>query len=238
MVGTPILQAVLAPSVFRFHPPPLWYVSNGETKVGPVNTSVLIRGVERGRVPETSRVRAFDGIWRGLSSVREIAVLSGKPSTDPAPEQLAEWGGVVSRLRDDDVMCHTVARLALSLTGAESAMVHYRGRHGRTLFTRAILGSVSKARLGYPLSEFDLVLRSARSGVPVQGPPYGPVEDELSKRFATSHEGVGAVAMIPILVGSELHAMLEVSRAGYSFRCDDLKRAERIGRRAVASRLR
>jgi len=236
MAGSTAVQAIVSPSVFRFHPPPLWYVSNGEVRVGPVNTSVLIRGVERGRVPEDCKVRAFNGAWRGLTHVREIAVLQGKASPEPAQEQIAEWGGFVARVRDEELLGHSVLRFALTLSGAESAMFHYRGRHGRTMFTRGVAGSVSTARLGYPLSEFDLVLRSARQGIPVQGPPYGPVEDELAKRFATSHATVGAVAMIPILVAGELAAKIELSRPGYAFRCNDLKRVERIGRRAVASR--
>jgi hypothetical protein len=44
--------------------------------------------------------------------------------------------------------------------------------------------------------------------------------------------------MIPILVAGELTAMIELSRQGNAFRCDDLKRAERIARRAIASRIR
>jgi len=232
------LQTIVSPSVFRWHPPPLWYVSNGEVSVGPVNTALLIRGVERGRVPDDCQVRAFDGVWRRLGRVREIAALHGKRSLEPTGPQLAELGGTVARLRDEDLLFNTVLRLSQTLTGAESAMFHYRGRKGRSLFTRAVLGSVSNARMGYPLSEFDLVLQSARQGIAVQGPPYNPVEDELSKRFASSQKGVGAVAMIPILVEGELTAMLELSRPGYAFRCNDLKHAERIARRAVASRIR
>lgn len=233
------LQTIVSPSVFRLHPPPLWYVSNGEISVGPVNTTRLLRGVERGRVPGDCQVRAFDGVWRGLGRVREIAALNGKRSSEPTGAQLAEMGGTIARLRDDELLFHTVVRLCLALTGAEAAMLHYRGRHGRALFTRVVTGPVSNARLGYPLSEFDLVLQAARQGIPVQGPPYGPVENELSKRFETSHTGGAcAVAMIPILVAGELTAMIELSRQRYAFRCNDLKHAERIGRRAVASRLR
>lgn len=232
------LQTIVSPSVFRWHPPPLWYVSNGEVSVGPVNTALLIRGVERGRVAGDCQVRAFDGVWRGLCRVREIAALQGKRSSEPTGPQLAELGATVARLRDEDLLFNTTLRLSQTLTGAESAMFHYRGRRGRSLFTRAVLGTVSRGRLGYPLSEHDLVLQSARQGIPVQGPPYGPVEDELSKRFASCHPGVGAVAMIPILVAGELTAMLELSRPGYAFRCNDLKHAERLARRAVASRLR
>jgi hypothetical protein len=228
-----MLQTHPVQSVFKFTPPPVWYVTNGDLTVGPVETGLLVRGVEHGRVPDFCHVRAFSGDWRTLYGVREIAALGRKVSSEPSHEQFAEWGRSVERVRDEDEMCHTVTWLALTATSAESAMFHYRGRHGRTLFTRSVVGPMSNARLGYPLSEFDLVLRSARRGIPVQGPPYGPVEDELSKRFASSHGGVGAAAMIPIFVGGALAAMLELSRPGHAFRRSDLQRAERIAQRAL-----
>ncbi|MGC4090710.1 MAG: GAF domain-containing protein [Polyangiaceae bacterium] len=214
----------------------MWFVTNGELTVGPVVTDLLVRGVEHGRVPDYCHVRSFEGDWRDLLGVREIAALNGKVSHEPSAEQLAEWGHNVERVRDEDEMCHTVTWLSLMVTGAESAMFHYRGRYGRTLFTRSVIGPVTQARLGYPLSEHDLVLRSARLGIPVQGPPYGPVEDELAKRFATSQGGVGACAMIPISVNSQLSGMLELSRPGHAFRRTDLQRAERIVQRGLGAR--
>lgn len=224
-------------SVFRLPPPPLWFVTNGELTVGPVLTDLLIRGVEHGRVPEYCHVRAYEGDWRALLGVREIAALHRKPASGFSQEQLADWTRNVERVRDEDELCHTVTWLALITTGAESAMFHYRGRYGRTLFTRSVIGPVNNARLGYPLSEHDPVLRSARHSIPVQGPPYGPVEDELAKRFATSHGGVGAAAMIPFLVGGQLVAMLELSRPGHAFRRTDLQQAERVVQRGLTGRV-
>ena len=46
----------------------------------------------------------------------------------------------------------------------------------------------------------------------------------------------GAVAMIPVFVGKELTAMLELSRPGHAFRRSDLQRAERIVQRALKQR--
>lgn len=224
-------------SVFRLPPPPLWFVTNGEITVGPVLTDLLIRGVEHGRVPEYCHVRAYEGDWRALLGVREVAALHRKVAYGPSSEQLAEWGRNVERVRDEDELCHTVTWLSLITTGAESAMFHYRGRYGRTLFTRSVIGPVNNARLGYPLSEHDPVLRAARHGIPVQGPPYGPVEDELAKRFASSQGGVGAAAMIPLLVDGQLVAMLELSRPGHAFRRTDLQRAERIVQRGIVGRV-
>ena len=73
-------------------------------------------------------------------------------------------------------------------------------------------------------------------GRPVFGPPYGPTEDALAMRFASSRGGSGAVAMIPAFVGNELTAMLELSRPGHAFRRSDLQRAERIVQRALKQR--
>ena len=68
---------------------------------------------------------------------------------------------------------------------------------------------------------------------PFFGPPYGPAEDALAMRFASTKGGVGGAAMIPIFVDNSLRAMLELSRPGHAFRCADLQRAERIAFRAL-----
>ncbi|HEV8247260.1 MAG TPA: GAF domain-containing protein, partial [Polyangiaceae bacterium] len=225
-------------SVFKPEPPPLWYVTNGEITVGPVITDLLMRGVEFGRVPEHCCVRALRGGWRNLESVREIAALTSKPSIEKAPshDQLSEWARPVERIRDEDEFCDQLTRLSLIVTGAESAMLHYRNRSAGTLITRSILGPMSNERLGHVLPEQDLVLKSARLGRPVLGPPYGPTEDALAIRFATSDGGVGGAAMVPIFIAGTLMAMLELSRPGHGFRRVDLRLAERIVQRAVRLR--
>ena len=224
-------------SVFRQTPPPLWYVTNGELTVGPVVTGLLIRGVEFGRVPEYCQVSPYHGDWRTLSSVREIAALTSKVNgTAPSQEQLLEWTRPVERIKDEAELSHTITWLSLMATGAESAMFHYRGRNQRSLITRSVLGPISNERLGYALPEHDLVLKSARQGRPVVGPPYGQTEDALAIRFASSRGGVGACAMIPIFIGETLTGMLEVSRPGHAFRRTDLQRAERIAQRALRTR--
>jgi hypothetical protein len=44
-----------------------WYVSNGVTAVGPVNTDLLARGIEAGKVPLESFVRTRRGRCGGPS---------------------------------------------------------------------------------------------------------------------------------------------------------------------------
>lgn len=230
-------QLQLPKSVFKVEPPPLWYVTNGDLTVGPVVTGLLLRGVEYGRVPDFCHVRTYRGDWRTLNSVREISALNSKAfAKAPSSEQLAEWGRPVERIKDEMELAHTVTWLSMVTTGAESAMFHYRGRGSRSLVTRSVLGPISNERLGYALPESDLLLIAARFGRPVFGPPYGPTEDALAMRFAGSKGGAGAVAMIPLFIGKELTAMLELSRPGHAFRRTDLQRAERIVQRALRQR--
>ncbi len=223
--------------MFRVEPPPLWYVTNGELTVGPVVTGLLKRGVEHGRVPDYCYVRPFQGTWRTLLGVREISALNRKStSSTPSGEELLELGRPAERIKDEMELCHKIAWLAQVATSAESAMVHYCRRSTRALITRAILGPMPNEYLGYPLRDDDLVLKAARQGRPVAGPPYGATEDALAMRFACSQGGAGAVAMIPIFIAEHLTAMIELSRPGHAFRRSDLQTAERIAQRLLLKR--
>ena len=235
-------------SVLKVNPPPLWFVTNGETTVGPVFTGRLMRGVDEGRIPEYCRVSADYGRsgsppdgrrpqmprWRQLESVREIAARkrSGVNATESAAP-LEELMRPEERIWDEEELSHQVTHLAMLVTRAESGMLHLRTRSGRSLCTRAVLGPMPARRLGDALRETDLVVKSARVGRPVIGPPYGPTEDALAIRFAASAGGVGAAAMLPIFVGRSLLATLELSRPGHAFRGRDLQRVERIAQRAL-----
>jgi hypothetical protein len=229
-------KIAFSPSVFRPLPPPLWYVSNGDLTVGPVSTSLLVRGIEHGRVPDFCDVTTWEGSWRNVLSVREIAALNAKSGPQPpSEEQLLEWTRPKAGM-DEEELAHTINWLALATTGAESAMFHYRRKSSALFITRSVLGPMSTERLGCPLPEWDPVLEAARLGKPVIGPPYGPVEDALALRMATSRGGVGAAAMIPIFYAGTLRGMLELSRPGHSFRREDLKRAERMAKQVLSRR--
>lgn len=231
-----MLQTYSSPSRFKPQRPPLWYVGNGELTVGRVNTDRLTRGVEHGRVPSYCHVRAFTGDWRKLEEVREIAALNGSVANGPTVEQLTEWTRFLQRMRDDDELCHTAAWLCRVLTGAETAIFHYSGPQGSTLFTRSILGPVAHGHVGAPLCEFDLVLRSARRGLAIQGGPSGVLENGLAKRLGANALVGGALAMIPFFAEGQLRAMLELGRPGHAFRRSDLLGVERLVQRALDAR--
>ena len=226
-------------SVFRPQPPPLWYVTNGEITVGPVVTPLLLRGVEARRVPDYCYVRTPIGSWRTLDGVRELAALRRESDRDPLGGNADSIDEAVRRLqgiRDGDALCYEVTRLSSVITDAESAMFHHFDGSAHPPTTRCVLGPMSREQLGCTLPEHDLVLRSARLGRPVLGPPYGPAADALSIRFSTSRGGVGAAAMIPVFLGGTLTAMLELSRPGRAFRRADLQRAEQIVQGALLMR--
>ncbi|HEX3595286.1 MAG TPA: GAF domain-containing protein [Polyangiaceae bacterium] len=222
-------------SVLKLNPPPVWYVTNGRLTVGPVLTGLLMRGVDEGQVPEHCRVSADRARWRKLDSVREIAARK-RPASNAAEaaEALRELERPQERIRDEEELAHHLTHVAMRATRAESGMLHLRS--GRHFFTRAVLGPLPDERLHEALPEADLLLRCARLGRPVLGPPYGPAEDALALRFAESAGGVGGAAMLPIYVGSTLAALLELSRPGHAFRRGDLQRAERITQRALYQR--
>jgi hypothetical protein len=230
----------IAPPVFGLVPPspsPVWFVSNGENTVGPVATDLLKRGVAYGKIPYSCVVRPTAGSWRWLEAVREIAALwkrSRAPAPSPVTERLSQLESLApARIRDQDEVCYQVTRLAIALTGAESGMFHFRERKAWSLTTRCVLGPMSKEMLYERLPPMDPLLRWAQTGTPIFGRPDGPAQRALAKRFATTQGGVGGAAMIPIFVGSNLRAMLELSRPARAFRRDDLQRAERIAQRAL-----
>ena len=226
---------LIRPTVFAPIVPPLWYVSDGELTVGPVTTSLLLRGVECGKVHTDCWVRSSGSDWRNVLAVREVSALAGNTGPRlPSGEQLVEWAGPAQRLRDEEELSHNLAWLALVATGAESAMVHYRGPRSRRFFTRAIVGPMGMDQFGRSLPDLDPVLCAARLGRPVVGPPYGLVEDALALRMATSENGVGAAAAIPIFWLGSLRVVLELSRPGHPFRREDLKSAERIAQHTLA----
>ena len=228
-------RKLIRPTVFAPIVPPLWYVSDGELTVGPVSTSLLLRGVEAGKVHEECWVRSSRSYWRNVLAVREVAALAGNVGPRlPSGEQLVEWAGSAQRLRDEEELSHNLGWLALVAAGAESAMVHYRSPRSNRFYTRAIVGPMAMDQFGKPLSGLDPVLCAARLGRPVVGPPYGLVEDALALRMATSQGGVGAAASIPIFWTGSLRVVLELSRPGHAFRREDLKSAERIAQHTLA----
>ena len=62
-----------SPTGKRPKPPPLWLVTNGDVTVGPINTTLLVRGVVDGRIWDGFYVRdTRTQAWRPVHEVREV----------------------------------------------------------------------------------------------------------------------------------------------------------------------
>src|SRR6185436_11099955 len=83
-------------------PAPRWYVSNGETVVGPVETELLVRGITTARIPTDCMViQESSASWRTLSQIRELSGLARSFSWAPAALAMPEVPeDFVSRARD------------------------------------------------------------------------------------------------------------------------------------------
>ena len=59
---------------------PLWYVTNGTTVVGPIETALLLRGITSARIPGECRViQERWSSWRKLDEIREAALVTRTP---------------------------------------------------------------------------------------------------------------------------------------------------------------
>jgi hypothetical protein len=222
-------------------PPPLWFVSNGETTVGPVRTDLLMRGVWFGRIPEDCWVRELTWrTWRSLDQIREVrAVLEAQANGDLImPSAMARPS--VPRLRKHfGKACAASEVLSLALgescnvTGSAFGAVHRAWVKNGPPFTSCVRGLGMTSRLGEPVSREDpSLLLAITGGLVVAAPDSGNVERAIAKRFGHPSD-LGGVAMIPITLGQHLIAVLELGRLRHAFRSSDVVQLESIGRAAA-----
>lgn len=213
-------------------PPPLWFVTNGETTVGPVRTNLLLRGVVHRRIPEYCTVRELHwSSWRSLDRIREIRALgSPKPSA-------AELGDVMRSARDPGEVLLFGLQTAVNLTGARFGLVHRLDRDSGGAVTACCHGPLTLGLLGQKLRRSDPALWLARTGHGLIGnPDQSSAERAIAGRFGGSFRPVSSVAMLPLVRGNETIAVLELGRSDHPFRNADARELARVAR-AVDARL-
>lgn len=226
------------------NPPPLWFVTNGETTVGPVRTGLLLRGVRHGRVPEDCLVRELRWArWRRLGQVREIAAMrraqalsacSGEPLVSPAPTG-SELRRMLGHARDRGEVLLFALHAAAAATDAEAGLVHRVTGPFSEFVTCAVQGAAAHELLGVRLAASDWMLGAARAGRSVIGVADATrVHGAAAARLGS--QSVQAVAMMPVRHGHELVAFFELGRAGHAFRGSDVAALADVTR-AVVERL-
>ncbi len=218
-------------------PPPLWFVSNGDTTVGPVRTDLLLRGVWFHRIPDDCWVRELTWhSWRSLDEVREVRAV--RVARDAGEAELPRVGlrPSVPRLRRElGLACAASEVLSLAMaescnvTGADYGAVHRAWNKNGPPFTSCVRGLGMTGRLGEPVGRDDPAMLLARAGGLVVGPPdCGASERAISKRFGNPSD-LGGVAMLPITLGQHLIAVIELGRLGHGFRSSDVVMLESVG---------
>jgi hypothetical protein len=206
---------------------PEWLVSNGSVTVGPVRTDLLLRGVLHGRVPSNAwvRQRAWPD-WRELDKIREVSALRrvlGRSVSDPHDASTLHKGAdAVAQANDAGEALLIALHVAARATSATVGLGH-RVREPLWLPTTSCAFDAASERLGEVLPGFDAALALAQSGgvrlLPGCGGPAS------AQRASASRLSPGAplsgVALLPIRVAGELHALLELGRCDHPFRASD-----------------
>ncbi len=226
--------------VEKRQPPPLWFVSNGETTVGPVRTDLLLRGVYHERIPDDCVVRElrWNG-WRELGRIREIAALRRVQALGGSvSDALATPGERASRLvdhaRDAGEVLLFSLHAAVAATGAEIGLVHRMSDPWTRPMTRVAHGPGTHGLLGAYVPATDLALGAARARRIVIGSPDATgVHRAIAGRLAGGLRLLDGVAMLPVCRGRELVAFIELGRADHPFRSADVDALQTIGRRAI-----
>ena len=207
---------------------PEWLVCNGGVTVGPVRTDLLLRGVIHGRVPSTALVRQTGWQnWRELAKIREVSALSRVldrrvDEALPEPSSLRESAEAVAQAADAGEVLLLALHAAARATSATVGLAH-RVREPLLLPTTSCVYGASSERLGEVLPWFDPAVALARSGraqLLLGAGESGGVQHTVCARLSPSAPLAG-LAVLPIMVGGELCAMLELGRSDHPFRSSD-----------------
>lgn len=227
--------------------PPLWYVSDGLSVVGPMTTTTLLQGVAFGRVSEDSFVRAHEWErWRNVLQIREVCALrreqdrSGQlPAEGWKPPTPTEQGWLLAQ---KFLRCAESPGEALLLslhagveaTRAEVGMVHRFKGLGQAFVTSFTYGGELEPRVGSAIAGFDPACAAAVDGRGVWGSQgKGPAQRAIVERLGQG-ASLRGVAMLPVRVMGHTYAMIELGRADHPFRACDKARLAGV-RRALES---
>lgn len=220
-------------------PPPLWYVTNGETTVGPVTTNLLVRGVLHERIPDDCMVR--ERAWSSycdLGRIREIAALKAalarretiqlernrwqEPAERPAP--FPEFSSFLDGTSDRNAMFEGFLAESMRASGALVGAVHRRMPPYSGFVTASAAGPGMKRRedRAYAADE-PTFLHAAEGRALCEATGKSRSSELVSERLGGLPASAG-VALLPVLCAGRLYAVLELGRPDHPFRHADFKK--------------
>lgn len=218
----------------RITPPPLWSITDGRRLVGPLSTAALVEHVKAGRLPETCGARpSLSRNWRAIDRVREVRAARDalfRRHGPPRDHALDTSRALLAISSGDETLEAGLRAAALELR-AELGFIHVFEPSGRAV-TRHAFGPGARGRVGCPLLESDILSHVARA----HAMAVGDVDAHHAFRVAASRLGgrsaeVRGVAMVPILSGKNVVAMLELGRSDRRFRATDAAKLRTVATR-------
>jgi hypothetical protein len=210
--------------------PALWYVTNGDSVVGPVGTDLLLRGITSARIPDDCMViQESWREWRNLFEIRELSAIGPVPSWNDGsavfsgrvPEELVE------RAHDAGEALLFAMHAAVTAVRATAGLVHRIREPFVGLVTSSAHGIDDQLGQVVPRVDPALAVAQARK-ILIGYPAEGPAERAIARRFSACGGELRGVAMVPVFDGGTLLAMLELARTDHPFRAADTETLLRI----------
>lgn len=209
---------------FRTHatrtPPPLWWVTNGDVTVGPCNTSLLVRGIRSGKVPQHCYVRDTRSVvWRRVTEVREVRAVGCWDA--PVSNELAGLETLLRLTRDEEEALHLALEVASRKTHAVVGVAHWFENPRHPPITRFVRGNTT-AQIGSQLSLGDPVTLMARNrSIAVgRGATTEPLTGSATRLFGRP-DHVGGIAVLPIFGRRGIAGIVELGKDDLPFRSSD-----------------
>lgn len=219
--------ATWSPTPKRPLPPPLWLVTDGDATVGPVPTTLLVRGVIAGRVPDTCYVRdTKTQAWRPVHAVREVRAatddLYRRPKGTADADDISSLEALLELTEDRQEALLLGLQIAARRMRATFGLAHGFDDLRKPPVTRFVHGAGTDGRLGEPLPDGDGLLHVARARCIALGEPRSSHEfRDAAARLGGGDREIRGVAMVPIVKRHALVGMIELGRADHPFRAAD-----------------
>ncbi|MBL8744348.1 MAG: GAF domain-containing protein [Myxococcales bacterium] len=218
-----------------------WFVSDGQGVVGPVETSLVLRGLYAGKIHEGCSVWKNPWkSWRPLSTMREISVLES-PTGRTATDRARDWIDGASDARE--VVSFALQAIA-SETRATVALAHsaVRGRAATvdgSFETRSVVSERALELLGATIPASDAALRLGKlSQMTIDKPRFSEAGRATMTRLQQTWIPVAGTALTPIFSGTRLVAVLELAKSNRPFRRSDrafMREVARMASRRLAA---
>ena len=231
-----------SPRVAPWRELPNWYVTNGRAVVGPVNTSLLLRGISVGRVDRECYVAQHSwSNWREQNFIREIRSLrrwqhSQKvvPGIEPIKQALRGPrfdSSSIERAACEDGVLSRALELAIKTTKANVGILHQPKAPHVGLVTSYAHGPGMGVNLGEVVPWHDEARIVAGSDRAQLGVPERDAWARASARRLSNsiNRRVNGVALVSIdFAGTR--GMLELGRYDHTFRQNDVAVLEDLTR--------